>query len=82
MIIARIESLILDKGMDDAVERAEAYIEAGADAIMIHSRRKEPDEVFEFCERARVRQAVPIVACRPATTRSPSRSWSTAASTS
>jgi phosphoenolpyruvate phosphomutase len=49
MIIARIESLILEQGMDDAVRRAEAYIEAGADGIMIHSRRKVPDEVFEFC---------------------------------
>jgi phosphoenolpyruvate phosphomutase len=49
MIIARIESLILEQGMDDAVRRAEAYIEAGADGIMIHSRRKSPDEVFEFC---------------------------------
>lgn len=63
MIIARIESLILDKGMDDAVRRAEAYIDAGADAIMIHSRRKEPDEVFEFCERVRtLPEQVPIVA--------------------
>jgi phosphoenolpyruvate phosphomutase / 2-hydroxyethylphosphonate cytidylyltransferase len=51
MIIARIESLILGKGMDDAVERARAYIDAGADGIMIHSRRKDPDEVFEFCKR-------------------------------
>ena len=51
MIIARIESLILDKGMDDAVTRAQAYVEAGADAVMIHSRRKEPDEIFEFCKR-------------------------------
>jgi phosphoenolpyruvate phosphomutase / 2-hydroxyethylphosphonate cytidylyltransferase len=51
MIIARIESLILGKGMDDAVERARAYIDAGADGIMIHSRRKDPEEVFEFCER-------------------------------
>jgi phosphoenolpyruvate phosphomutase / 2-hydroxyethylphosphonate cytidylyltransferase len=49
MIVARIESLILDRGMDDAVRRAEAYIEAGADGIMIHSRQKRPDEVFEFC---------------------------------
>lgn len=49
MIVARIESLILDAGMDDAVRRAEAYIDAGADAIMIHSRKKEPDEIFEFC---------------------------------
>lgn len=63
MIIARIESLILDKGLDDAVERAEAYVEAGADAIMIHGRRKEPDEIFAFCERAkRFRHQVPIVA--------------------
>jgi len=51
MIIARIESLILDKGVDDAVKRAEAYLAAGADGIMIHSRRKEPTEVFEFCDR-------------------------------
>ena len=63
MIIARIESLILDKGVDDAVERAEAYIDAGADAIMIHSRRKEPDEVFEFCARAeKFETQVPLVA--------------------
>ena len=63
MIIPRLESLILEKGMEDAVERAEAYIEAGADAIMIHSRRKEPDEVFEFCRRAeRFSTQVPIVA--------------------
>jgi len=42
MIIARIESLILDKGMEDAIERAKAYIKAGADGIMIHSRQKTP----------------------------------------
>ncbi|MBE6504339.1 MAG: phosphoenolpyruvate mutase, partial [Methanobrevibacter millerae] len=51
MIIARIESLILKQGMDDAINRAKAYIDAGADGIMIHSREKEPDEIFEFCER-------------------------------
>ena len=63
MIIARIESLILEQGMDDAVARAEAYIEAGADAIMIHSRRKEPDEIIEFCRRAAdLPTRVPIVA--------------------
>jgi phosphoenolpyruvate phosphomutase len=50
MIIARIESLILDKGMDDAVARAKAYVEAGADGIMIHSRKKQPDEIIEFCK--------------------------------
>ncbi|CAN1534810.1 PrpB PEP phosphonomutase and related enzymes [Methylophilaceae bacterium] len=49
MLIARIESLILDAGMDDALLRARAYIEAGADGIMIHSRRKDPAEIFEFC---------------------------------
>ncbi|MBO7719334.1 MAG: phosphoenolpyruvate mutase, partial [Methanosphaera sp.] len=53
MIIARIESLILKQGMDDAIARAKAYVEAGADGIMIHSREKEPDEIFEFCEKFR-----------------------------
>ncbi|AQS50371.1 phosphoenolpyruvate mutase [Paenalcaligenes hominis] len=51
MIIARIESLILGKGLEDALQRAQAYIEAGADGIMIHSREKEPDEIFAFCKR-------------------------------
>jgi len=50
MIISRIESLILDAGMQDALDRAKAYIDAGTDIIMIHSRMKEPDEIFEFCE--------------------------------
>lgn len=49
MIIARIESLILEKGVDDAFTRARAYLEAGADGIMIHSRQKDPAEIFEFC---------------------------------
>ena len=53
MIIARIESLILERGMDDALERAGAFVKAGADGIMIHSRRKEPDEIFEFCDKFR-----------------------------
>lgn len=51
MIIARIESLILDAGMDDALMRADEYIQAGADVIMIHSRKKSADEIFEFCEK-------------------------------
>ena len=50
MIIARIESLILERGMDDALERAKAFVEAGADGIMIHSRKQSPDEIFEFCD--------------------------------
>ena len=53
MIIARIESLILEKGQEDALKRAFAYVDAGADAIMIHSRKKSPNEIFEFCDRFR-----------------------------
>lgn len=62
MIIARIESLILDQGMGDALTRAFAYVSAGADGIMIHSRRKEPDEIFEFVSKFRDQDALtPIV---------------------
>lgn len=62
MIIARIESLILERGMNDAIERASAYIEAGADGIMIHSRQKSPSEIIEFCTKLRVIDAsIPIV---------------------
>ena len=50
MIIARIESLILEKGIADALQRAYAYVAAGADGIMIHSRQKTPDEIFAFCD--------------------------------
>lgn len=53
MLIARIESLILDQGVDDALERARAYVTAGADGIMIHSRADTPDEIFEFTDRFR-----------------------------
>lgn len=53
MIIARIESLILEAGMDDALSRAEEYINAGADGIMIHSRQKDPAEIIEFMENFR-----------------------------
>lgn len=62
MIIARIESLILEQGMEDALNRAFAYVKAGADGIMIHSRRKEPDEIFEFVDKFRAADATtPIV---------------------
>ena len=62
MIIARIESLILEKGMEDALARARAFVKAGADGIMIHSRRKEPDEILEFCDRFRAEnKKTPIV---------------------
>lgn len=53
MIIARIESLILEKGMNDALERAAAFVKAGADGIMIHSRKKDPAEILEFCDKFR-----------------------------
>ena len=53
MIIARIESLILEQGMEDALKRAFAYVKAGADGIMIHSRKKDPAEIFEFIEKFR-----------------------------
>lgn len=53
MIIARIESLILEQGMEDALNRARAYVKAGADGIMIHSRKKDPDEILEFCDKFR-----------------------------
>lgn len=62
MICARIESLILEQGMEDALERAFAFVGAGADAIMIHSRKKDPDEIFEFVEKFRLKDAItPIV---------------------
>lgn len=62
MIIARIESLILEKGMEDALERAFACVKAGADGIMIHSRRKSPDEIFEFVRKFRAKDtATPLV---------------------
>ena len=62
MICARIESLILEQGMEDALTRAFAFSEAGADAIMIHSRKKEPAEIFEFVEKFRQKnQLTPIV---------------------
>lgn len=62
MIIARIESLILDRGMDDALERAFAFTKAGADGIMIHSRKKDPAEIFAFAEKFRQKDSVtPLV---------------------
>jgi len=62
MICARIESLILEKGLDDALERAFAFAEAGADAIMIHSRKKDPSEIQAFIEGFRAKDATtPIV---------------------
>ena len=50
MIIARIESLILEKGLEDALSRANAYIDSNADGILIHSRSESPKEIFQFCK--------------------------------
>lgn len=62
MICARIESLILEQGMEDALTRAFAFAEAGADAIMIHSRKKDPSEIQEFIEKFRAKDmTTPIV---------------------
>ncbi len=62
MICARIESLILEQGMEDAMMRAFAFAEAGADAIMIHSRKKDPSEIQEFIEKFRAKdKTTPIV---------------------
>lgn len=65
MICARIESLILEQGMDDALDRAFAFAGAGADAIMIHSRRKEPDEIFEFVEKFRAKNSTAYLVVVP-----------------
>ena len=62
MICARIESLILEQGMDDALKRAFAFVEAGADAIMIHSRKKDPSEIREFIGKFREKdKTTPVV---------------------
>lgn len=62
MICARIESLILEQGMEDALTRAFAFVEAGADAIMIHSRKKDPSEIQKFIEKFREKDTTtPIV---------------------
>lgn len=62
MICARIESLILEQGLEDALTRAFAYVEAGADAIMMHSRKKDPAEIFRFLQEFRAKnKTIPIV---------------------
>lgn len=67
MVIARIESFILGKSIKDAINRANVYVEAGADAIMIHSKSKQPKEVFSFSKRFKKSfPGVPLV-CVPST---------------
>ena len=62
MVIARVEALIAGLGIDEALKRATAYEEAGADAILIHSKQNTPDELFDFCDKWNGK--VPIV-CIP-----------------
>ena len=63
MIIARIESFIQNAGLEDAIKRAKSYIDAGADGIMIHSKKKNADEIRAFCEEfSKFERKVPLVA--------------------
>lgn len=67
MLIARIEALIAGEGLEEALDRAQAYVRAGADALVIHSREQTPDEVLAFAERYRSLagtwgRSVPLVA--------------------
>lgn len=67
MMISRIESLIMGKGIEDALIRAHAYIEAGADGIMIHSKNKSPSEILIFCKRFRAVDTVTPIIVVPST---------------
>tara|TARA_B100001029_G_scaffold177636_1_gene182672 strand:+ start:992 stop:2299 length:1308 start_codon:yes stop_codon:yes gene_type:complete len=67
MIIARIESLILGKGMNDAINRANNYVEAGANGIMIHSKSKKPNEIFQFSDIFRKKYPDTPLVCVPST---------------
>lgn len=67
MLIARIESLILEQGVEDALERARAYVEAGADGIMIHSRSETPDEIFAFVDAFRAEDKDTAIVVVPTT---------------
>ena len=65
MVIARIESLILEKGINDALERANTYVDAGVDGIMIHSRKTDPNEIFGFSNKFRQKHPnIPLI-CVP-----------------
>lgn len=62
MIISRIESLILKAGLEDALKRAKAYIDAGVDGVMIHSKEEDPTEIFNFCDAySKFDKKVPLV---------------------
>ena len=61
VVVARTEALISSRGMDEALRRAESYHAAGADAVLIHSKKADPSEIFEFCRRWGNRAPVVIV---------------------
>ena len=62
-VISRVESLILGKSVNDALQRAIAYSKAGSDCIMIHSKEKNPDEIFKFSKKfMKTKYARPLVA--------------------
>ena len=62
MIIARVESLILKQGMEDALKRTKAYIKAGADGIMIHSKEKDGKEIIDYCKKYNlINNRVPLI---------------------
>jgi len=67
MVIARIESLILGKGLEDALKRAKYYSLAGADAILIHSKENSPDEIFKFAKKYRSKIYAKPLVCVPST---------------
>ena len=62
-IVARIESFILGKGLRDALNRGEKYVNSGADAILIHSKEKNPSEIFSFSKAFRkIKPNIPLIA--------------------
>ena len=67
LIIARIESFILGKSLEDAIRRAEAYSKAGADAILIHSKEKTPNEIFRFAKKFSKSKHYKPMVCVPST---------------
>ena len=67
MLIARIESLIMKKGLNDALKRAEAYSKAGCDMILIHSKSNDTDELFKFSNRFKKSKYFKPLVCVPST---------------
>lgn len=61
ILVARVEALIADHGMDEALKRAEAYVRAGADAILIHSKKPKADEIRQFLKIWNKRHPVIVV---------------------